>query len=68
MRAGWFSKYIAAATLLLLAAAGPVRAGMEDEVKALFGKFIAAQNGVAYDRCWLRLILRYELRRTVGQR
>jgi ketosteroid isomerase-like protein len=44
MRAGSFAKYIAAATLLLLAAAGPVRAGMEDEVKALFGKFITAQN------------------------
>src|SRR5260370_14620677 len=44
MRAGSFSKYIAAATLLLLAASGPVRAGMEDEVKVLFGKFITAQN------------------------
>ncbi len=30
--------------LLLFAAAWPARAGTEDDVKALFGKFIAAQN------------------------
>jgi hypothetical protein len=29
---------------MLLAAAGATRAGTEDEVKALFAKFIAAQN------------------------
>ena len=39
-----FAKSIFAATAMLLAAAGATRAGTEDEVKALFAKFIAAQN------------------------
>jgi ketosteroid isomerase-like protein len=39
-----FVKSISAAAMMLLAAAGAPRAGTEDDVKALFGKFIAAQN------------------------
>jgi uncharacterized protein (TIGR02246 family) len=38
------AKSIIAATAVLLAAAGAARAETEDEVKALFAKFIAAQN------------------------
>ena len=33
-----------AISLVLLAVAGVARAGSEDEVKALFAKFVAAQN------------------------
>ncbi|SRR6266446_1002731 len=44
MTAGSIVKSISAATLMLLAAACPTRAGTEDEVKALFEKFIVAQN------------------------
>ena len=33
-----------AISLLLLTVAGSARAGTEDEVKALFSKFVAAQN------------------------
>jgi ketosteroid isomerase-like protein len=33
-----------AISLMLLAVAGPAPAGTEDEVKALFAKFVAAQN------------------------
>ena len=33
-----------AVSLVLLAVAGAARAGSEDEVKALFAKFVAAQN------------------------
>jgi ketosteroid isomerase-like protein len=35
---------LAAAVAMLLAAASLVRAGTDDEVKAQFGKFVAAQN------------------------
>ena len=35
---------IAIAIALMLAVAGTARAGTEDEVKALFAKFVAAQN------------------------
>jgi ketosteroid isomerase-like protein len=44
MTAGAFTKSMFAAALMLIAAAGAARAGAEDDVKALFGKFIAAQN------------------------
>jgi ketosteroid isomerase-like protein len=39
-----FAKCMALVTLMLLTAANAVRAGTEDEVKALFAKFVAAQN------------------------
>jgi ketosteroid isomerase-like protein len=39
-----FAKSTSAAVMMLIAATGATRAGTEDEVKALFGKFIAAQN------------------------
>jgi uncharacterized protein (TIGR02246 family) len=38
----WISRI--AISLMLLAVAGPAPAGTEDEVKALFAKFVAAQN------------------------
>jgi ketosteroid isomerase-like protein len=38
----WTSRV--AISLLLLTVAGAARAGTEDEVKALFAKFVAAQN------------------------
>jgi uncharacterized protein (TIGR02246 family) len=44
MTTGPLAKAIAAATFVLLVAAGVAQAGTEDEVKALFGKFITAQN------------------------
>jgi uncharacterized protein (TIGR02246 family) len=39
----WTSR-IAISSLVLLTVAGMARAGSEDEVKALFAKFVAAQN------------------------
>jgi hypothetical protein len=44
MTAGSFVKRVFAAAMMLLAAAGATRAGTEDEAKALFRKFIMAQN------------------------
>lgn len=44
MGAGSFARITFAAASMLLAAAGAVRAGTEDDVKALFAKFITAQN------------------------
>ena len=44
MTAATMARSMVSATLILLAAAGATRAGTEEEVKALFGKFIAAQN------------------------
>ena len=44
MTARSLARCIAAATLILLSTVWTVQAGTEDEVKSLFGKFIAAQN------------------------
>lgn len=38
----WTSRVVI--TLMLLTVAGPARADTEDEIKALFAKFVAAQN------------------------
>ncbi|MBV8512856.1 MAG: nuclear transport factor 2 family protein [Xanthobacteraceae bacterium] len=44
MNGGAFAKSMFAAVLLLVAALSAARAGTEDDVRALFAKFIAAQN------------------------
>jgi hypothetical protein len=40
----WTSRIAISLMLLTVAGAGVARAGSEDEVKALFAKFVAAQN------------------------
>jgi ketosteroid isomerase-like protein len=46
MRMTWksFATIVAMTILMAVAVGGTARAGTEDEVKALFGKFVAAQN------------------------